>query len=147
MRWIRSLLVVGCGTCLTSPALFSKLPSHTTDLAASQAESFELDEETIAHLQDGMANGVYSSRQLTQLYLQRIDRIDRRGPELRSISEINPDALAIADALDVERKAKGVRGPLHGIPIVIKDNIDTADRMTTTAGWLGPVGCIAAAGC
>jgi len=143
MRWIRALLLVGCGTCLTSPALFSKLPSHTTDLAASQAESFELDEATIAQLQDGMANGRYSSRQLTQLYLQRIDRIDRRGPELRSISEINPDALAIADALDVERKAKGVRGPLHGIPIVIKDNIDTADRMTTTAGSLALEGSIA----
>ena len=143
MRWIRALVVVGCGTCLTSPVLLGKLPSHTTDPAASQAESFELDEATIAQLQEGMAKGRYSSRQLTQLYLQRIDRIDRRGPELRSISEINPDALAIAEALDVERKAKGVRGPLHGIPIVIKDNIDTADRMTTTAGSLALEGSIA----
>jgi amidase len=111
--------------------------------AAPQTEPFELDEVDIAQLQAWMAAGRYSSRRLTELYLQRIDRIDRSGPQLRSISEVNPDALVIATALDDERKAKGARGPLHGIPIVIKDNIDTADRMTTTAGSLALEGSIA----
>src|SRR5205823_616265 len=73
-------------------------------------------------------------------YLARIDAIDRRGPGLRSVLEVNPDALALADALDNERKGKGPRGPLHGIPVLIKDNIDTADRMATTAGSLALVG-------
>jgi amidase len=143
MRRIHALLLAVCGIGLTSTAPLSKLPTHTTASAAIQNESFELNELTIAQLQDGMTKGRYSSRQLTQLYLQRIERIDRGGPQLRSISETNPDALAIADALDAERKAKGVRGPLHGIPIVVKDNIDTADRMTTTAGSLALEGSIA----
>ena len=143
MRRIHALLLAGCGIGLTSTAPLWKLPTHTTVSAAIQNESFELNELTIAQLQDGMTKGRYSSRQLTQLYLQRIERIDRGGPQLRSISETNPDALAIADALDAERKAKGVRGPLHGIPIVVKDNIDTADRMTTTAGSLALEGSIA----
>ena len=109
-----------------------------------QDGSFPLEEATIAQLQDWMANGRYTSRQLTELYLERIDRIDRNGPQLRSISEINPEAAAIAAALDEERKTKGPRGSLHGVPIVIKDNIDTADRMTTTAGSLALEGSIAA---
>lgn len=115
-------------------------------LAASNAQQpakFELDEATIQQMQDWMASGRYTSRRLTELYLRRIDEIDRRGPQLRSISETNPDALAIAGALDAERRAKGPRGPLHGIPIVLKDNIDTADRMTTTAGSLALEGSIA----
>ena len=115
-------------------------------LGAQQQASnaFELNETTIARLQDGMAAGRYTSRRLVELYLKRIDETDRGGPALRSISETNPEALAIADALDAERKSKGSRGPLHGIPIVIKDNIDTADRMTTTAGSLALEGSIAA---
>ena len=115
-------------------------------LAAQQqaSDAFELNEATIAQLQDGMAAGRYTSRRLVELYLKRIDEIDRGGPALRSISETNPDALTIADALDAERKSKGSRGPLHGIPILIKDNIDTADRMTTTAGSLALEGSIAA---
>jgi amidase len=104
---------------------------------------FELEEATIAEMQDWMASGRYTSRRLTELYLQRIADLDDRGPTLRSISETNPDALAIATSLDEERKTKGPRGPLHGIPIVIKDNIDTADRMTTTAGSLALEGSIA----
>ena len=106
-------------------------------------DRFELDEVDIAQMQEWMASGRYSSRRLTDLYIERIETIDRGGPALRSISEINPDARAIATALDEERKAKGARGPLHGIPIVIKDNIDTADRMTTTAGSLALEGSIA----
>src|SRR4029079_17329308 len=95
-----------------------------------------LEEATVAQLQDSMASGRYSARQIAELYLRRIDEIDRNGPALRSVIEVNPDALSIADALDAERKAKGPRGPLHGIPILIKDNIDTADRMMTSAGSL-----------
>jgi amidase len=105
---------------------------------------FELEEMTIAAMQEAMASGRYTSRRLTELYLQRIAELDGRGPMLRSISETNPDALAIASALDEERKAEGPRGPLHGIPIVLKDNIDTADKMTTTAGSLALEGSVAA---
>ena len=111
---------------------------------ALQTDSFELAETTIEELQQGMTSGRYTSRRLTELYLQRIEQLDRGGPQLRSISEVNPDAAAIASSLDAERKSKGPRGPLHGIPIVIKDNIDTADRMTTTAGSLALEGSIAA---
>jgi amidase len=106
--------------------------------------AFELEEMTIAQLQEAMAAGRYTSRQLVELYSRRIEAIDRSGPTLRSILEMNPDALAIADALDVERKAGKVRGPLHGVPIVLKDNIDTGDRMMTTAGSLALEGSPAA---
>ena len=101
---------------------------------------FELDELTIADLQAGMASGKFTAQSLTQKYVARIEEIDRRGPAVNSVIELNPDALAIAEALDQERKAKGARGPLHGIPVLIKDNIDTADRMQTTAGSLALVG-------
>ncbi len=107
------------------------------------AGPFELDELSIHELQDAMASGRYTSRRLVELYLERIDEIDRQGPSLRSIIEINPEAMQIASDLDDERRARGARGPLHGIPIVIKDNIDTADRMTTTAGSLALEGSIA----
>src|SRR5215471_3224618 len=106
----------------------------------SASPSFPLEEATAAQLQDWMTSGRYTSRQLTEMYLRRIEEIDRRGPELHAVIEVNPDALSIADALDAERKAKGPRGPLHGIPVLIKDNIDTADRMMTTSGSLALVG-------
>jgi amidase len=105
---------------------------------------FELDEVSVQQLQQWMQSGRYTSRRLVDLYLARIQAIDRSGPTLRSVIEINPEAGAIADALDAERKTKGPRGPLHGIPALIKDNIDTADRMTTTAGSLALEGSIAA---
>jgi amidase len=101
---------------------------------------FELDEITIGELQDGMKSGKYTSRSLVELYLARIEAIDKNGPEINSVIETNPDALAIADALDRERKDKGARGALHGIPVMLKDNIDTADRMMTTAGSLALIG-------
>ncbi len=101
---------------------------------------FELDEVTIAALQEGMKSGRLTARSITEKYVARIKEIDKRGPAVNSILEINPEALAIADALDKERKAKGPRGPLHGIPVLIKDNIGTADRMTTTAGSLALAG-------
>src|SRR5947208_11173369 len=87
-----------------------------------------------------MKSGRYTARSIAKKYLARIDEIDKRGPAINAVIEINPDALAIADALDKERREKGVRGPLHGIPVLIKDNIDTADRMMTTAGSLAPSG-------
>ena len=100
----------------------------------------DLDEVTIEQLQARMASGALTARQLVEAYLERIEAVDRGGPRLRSIIEANPDALEIADALDRERADAHVRGPLHGIPIVLKDNIDTADRMQTTAGSLALLG-------
>jgi amidase len=107
---------------------------------AKDVPTFELDEITVAELQAGMQSGKFTARGLAEKYLARIEAIDRGGPALRSVIETNPDALSIADALDKERKEKGPRGPLHGIPILIKDNIDTADGMMTTAGSLALVG-------
>jgi amidase len=106
------------------------------------ASAVALEEATIDGLQEQMKAGRFTARRLTQAYLDRIEALDRKGPALRSVIETNPDALAIADGLDAERKAKGPRGPLHGIPILIKDNLDTADRMTTTAGSLALAGSI-----
>jgi amidase len=102
-----------------------------------------LEEATLEQLQEWMRTGRHTARSLTETYLARIDSLDRRGPMLRSMLDLNPDALAIADSLDAERAAGQVRGPLHGIPVVVKDNIDTADRMTTTAGALALEGSIA----
>lgn len=99
-----------------------------------QVPEFELEEATIAGLQRDMVSGKRTARSITSAYLERIEAMDRKGPALRSVIETNPDALAIADDLDRERKQKGPRGPMHGIPVLVKDNIDTADRMTTTAG-------------
>lgn len=95
---------------------------------------FELNELTIDDLQQKMQSGAYTSRTLTEMYLKRIEAIDKNGPGLNSVIEINPDALTIADAMDKERKDGKLRSPLHGIPILVKDNIDTADKMMTTAG-------------
>ena len=107
---------------------------------ASVPTAFELDEITIAELQRGLQNEKYTSKSLVEKYTDRINEIDKRGPTLRSVIELNPDAEAIAVALDRERKERGTRSPLHGIPILLKDNIDTYDRMMTTAGSLALVG-------
>jgi len=104
--------------------------------------AFELEEFTIADLQRGMESGQLTARSVTERYLERIAAVDRKGPMLRSILETNPDALEIADELDRERNEGRVRGPLHGIPVLLKDNIATADRMTTTAGSYALEGCI-----
>jgi len=103
---------------------------------------FALEEATLADLQAAMAAGRMTARSITQQYLNRIAELDRKGPTLRHVLETNPDALSIADSLDRERKAGKVRGPLHGIPILLKDNVDTADRMTTTAGSWALAGSI-----
>jgi amidase len=99
-----------------------------------QVPAFALDEATIDDLQSRMRAGSETAQSLAKAYLARIDAIDQRGPAINSVIELNPDAIAIASQLDTERKAGKIRGPLHGIPVLIKDNIDTADRMHTTAG-------------
>ncbi len=110
-------------------------------LSAIKAQvPFALDEASIATLQQRMQSGQETARSVTEQYLARIEAVDRRGPTLRSVIEINPDALTIADRLDAERRSGRTRGPLHGIPVLIKDNIATADRMMTTAGSLALVG-------
>lgn len=106
------------------------------------AATFDLEEVTIADLQQRMESGKDTARSIVEKYLARIDAIDRNGPVLHSVIETNPDALSMADALDAERKAGKVRGPMHGIPVLLKDNIATADRMTTTAGSLALEGSI-----
>ncbi|MXX69072.1 MAG: amidase [Gemmatimonadales bacterium] len=103
---------------------------------------FELDEATVDQLQASMASGERTARSIAEMYLERIEALDGQGPALRSIIETNPDALAIADELDAERAAGNVRGPLHGIPVALKDNLDTHDRMTTTAGSLALEGSV-----
>ncbi len=105
-------------------------------LAACGGQSPDFNEATIAGLQDKMHRGEVSSEELVSWYLERIESIDRNGPQLNAIIEINPDALQIARALDEERRRSGPRGPMHGIPVILKANIDTADRMHTTAGSL-----------
>lgn len=106
-------------------------------------QPFEWEEATVVELQAAIRSGQETAVSLAKKYLQRIEDLDRRGPMLKSVIEINPDAVAIARALDKERKAKGPRGPLHGIPVLLKDNIDTHDRMMTTAGSLALLGSIA----
>jgi len=122
-----------------TPALASgRAPAAESQ--ASPVKPFEFDEATISDLQARMKSGVISARSLAQAYLVRLNEIDKNGPAINSVIEVNPDALSIADALDKERKEKGSRGPMHGIPVLIKDNIDTADNMQTTAGSLALVG-------
>jgi len=115
-------------------------PPAAAVIDANFKKDFELDEITIDDLQKAFLSGQYSSRSLAEKYLARIQEIDKAGPMVNSIIELNPEALQIADALDQERKSKGPRGPLHGIPVLIKDNIDTGDRMNTTAGSLALLG-------
>jgi len=111
--------------------------------AAARLRPFELEEMTILEMQRGMTSGRFTAAGLTHAYLERIEAVDRNGPRLKSVIELNPDARALAEGLDRERQIKGPRGPLHGIPILIKDNIDTHDRLTTTAGSLALAGSIA----
>ena len=109
-------------------------------VSSAQTRKFDWEELTIADAQAAMRSGRVSARRLTEMYLERIGKIDRGGPALNSVIELNPEAVAIAEALDREREAGRVRGPLHGVPVLIKDNIATADRMETTAGSLALVG-------
>lgn len=136
-RFLQSGAMAGAALCFVTPRLTARAADS---FSYTQPPAFELDEVTIADLQAGMQRGRWSAHALAEKYLSRIDDIDRKGPRLNSVIELNPDALKIAEALDRERKDGRTRGPLHGIPVVIKDNIDTADRMMTTAGSLALVG-------
>ena len=108
--------------------------------ASSAADTFALHEATVADLQARMAQGTDTARSLCEQYLARIAALNEAGPQLRAVIETNPDALTIADGLDQERKAGKVRGPLHGIPVLVKDNIDSGDQMMTTAGASALIG-------
>jgi amidase len=130
----------GGAVALAGPAVLRAAPFAGTEPAAVPA--FELDEATIADLQKRMESGQDSSRSLVEKYVARIEALDKHGPGLHAVLEINPDALTIAGERDAERKAGKARGPLHGIPVLLKDNIGTADRMTTTAGSLALEGSI-----
>lgn len=139
-KFVKNILATGA-TASSYPALgAARAIAAPGKAAALDIKPFELDEITITELQDGMKSGKFTARSLVEKYSARIEEIDKHGPAVNSVIEMNPDAPSIADALDQERKAKGPRGPLHGIPIFIKDNIDTADRMMTTAGSLALVG-------
>jgi amidase len=133
-QFLQSTVIGGLAVAV-APAL-----AHGEQNATPQIPSFELDELTVRELQQGMSSGKFSARALTEKYLARIDAVDKRT--INSVIEVNPDALAIAEQLDRERKAKGPRGPLHGIPVLIKDNIGTHDRMMTTAGSLALQGSV-----
>jgi len=134
-KFLGSAAVLGAAS-LAAPAFARpRLQQSSADV-----KPFEFDEITVAELQDGMKSGKFTAGSLAQKYLDRIAEIDKQGPAINAIIELNPDALSIADALDAERKNKGPRGPMHGIPVLIKDNIGTADRMMTTAGSLALAG-------
>jgi len=117
-----------------SPAVLAMRSDDVIPASEPFSVDFELDEVTISDLSSRMASGEETARSITEKYLARIEATNRIGPELRAVIEVNPDALRIADELDAERAAGNVRGPMHGIPVLLKDNIGTADSMTTTAG-------------
>src|SRR6266571_287322 len=129
----RAFLKYGAGTVAGS--MVSNPTGHAAPLHTRQA--FDLEEATIAQLQESMRSGARTSRSICAAYLTRIAELD---PKLHAVLEANPDALVVADRLDGERKAGHVRGPLHGIPVLVKDNIATVDRMMTTAGSLALAG-------
>ena len=130
---------LGGGTIALTP-LSSCVQSTTSDKTPPNYSDFELNELTIAELQEKMSSGKLTSEEITKKYLDRIDQLNTNGPELRAVIEINPDALEIAKQMDAERRTGKIRGLMHGIPILIKDNIDTGDQMQTTAGSLALVG-------
>lgn len=132
-RFLRHTLVAGAALAAWRTPLGARLAESAS---APAGDGFPWLEATIEQLQAAMGRGELTAAALTQAYLERIAAIDQAGPTLRAVIEVNPDALAIAAEADRERAAGRVRGPLHGIPVLVKDNIDTADRMRTTAGSL-----------
>jgi amidase len=130
---------IGGGSLALAP-LSSCIQPKTTPDSTTNYSDFELNEVSVTQLQEKMTSGKLTSKEITQKYLDRIEQTNKKGPELRAVIEVNPDALKIAGQMDSERKSGKVRGPLHGIPILIKDNIDTGDKMQTTAGSLALVG-------
>ena len=134
-RFLQTSLLTGVSAAVL-PALAGARVVSPPSPAAPGVSPSELDELTIADLQQGMTSGKFTARSLVEKYLARIESLDKQDPTVNSVIQVNPDALSIADALDLERKQKGARGLMHGVPVLIKDNIDTADRMLTTAGSL-----------
>jgi amidase len=142
--FLGATLAMGAGAASTASCRPESRTGAPTP-AEQPISDFELDEVTVRELQAGMEEGRFTARGITELYLARIEAIDKDGggrPGLRSIIEVNPEALDIAEALDKERKETGARGALHGIPVLLKDNVGTSDRMTTTAGSLALEGSI-----
>ena len=140
--FLRSSAIAGV-VALSQPVVACAAEKSGTVESGPAVKPFELEELTVAELQAGMKSGKWTARALVEKYLSRIEEIDKRGPAVNAVIELNPEALQIAEKLDEERKAGRVRGPLHGVPVLIKDNIDTADRMTTTAGSLALAGSVA----
>ena len=141
--FLRRTAIGGSALLITRTLSGATTKTGTAPTRRHNRKSFVPEERTVAELQRGIASGRFTAAALVRRYLKRIEEVDRNGPRLKAVIELNPDALAIAGALDKERRAKGPRGLLHGIPVLIKDNIDTHDRMTTTAGSLALAGSIA----
>ena len=139
-RFLSTALSTGAAAAFLPALGAARASGPAKESAPPNIKPFELEEVTLSELQDGMNSGKFTARSLVEKYSARVDEVDKSGPAVNAIIEMNPDALSIAEALDEERKAKGPRGPLHGIPVLIKDNIATADRMMTTAGSLALVG-------
>lgn len=148
-RFLQASFLTGVGAAVY-PVQVAGREVAPAPAAVPESSTFELNEITIRELQDGMKSGRFTARSIAEQYLARIESMDRpdkdksgndrRRPAVNGLLELNPDALAIADGLDQERKQKGPRGPLHGIPVLIKDNLDTSDKMNTTAGSLALMG-------
>ncbi|MDH3733880.1 MAG: amidase [Gemmatimonadota bacterium] len=146
-RFIGTSLAGGVGVAVTASGcapVETAGPGDAQSCGPPEIPPFELDEITVDQLGAEMAAGERTARSIAEAYIGRIEALDRRGPELGAVIETNPDALQIADELDEERRTRGPRGPLHGIPVALKDNIDTHDGMTTTAGSLALEGSIPA---
>jgi amidase len=126
----RTFLAATSAICLQTACQEPKLAPQR------QPPAFELDEVSLSGIVAGLREGRWTSARLAELYIERINAVDQSGPSLGAVVEVNPDAMALARQLDTERKAGRERGPLHGVPVLIKDNIDTGDRMRTTAGSL-----------
>ncbi|HEU5217537.1 MAG TPA: amidase [Gemmatimonadales bacterium] len=137
-EFLQGSLTAGAAIPLAARGTRSGSPVPSTSAPLSQP--FELEEATVATLREGMVSGKWTARSITEQYLARIASIDRAGPMLNAVIELNPEAPAIADRLDQERQTRGPRSPLHGIPVLVKDNLDSGDRMETTAGSLALAG-------
>ncbi len=139
-RGFLQLSALGAGAAALAPQASLAAADTTNPYKEIDKGDSDLLEATIADLQAAMTSGSLTSKELTRRYIQRVYALNEQGPTLRAVIQLNPDALKIAEALDTERRKSGPRGPLHGIPIMVKDNIDTADGMFTTAGSLALLG-------
>ena len=143
-KFLRNTSVAGLAATTIASTTFQASANPISDNSSPDfKDDFELNEVTIDELQQKMKDGKLNSKAITKMYLKRIEEIDKNGPTINSVIEVNADAMMIAEEMDKERKAGKVRGPMHGIPVLIKDNIDTADKMMTTAGAAALIGNIA----